>query len=247
VGGAGDDFIDGGTVSDRINYSDGNSLSYGSATVAVTVDLSGISGDGSVGYGTVQGADASVGTDTVANVNFISTGSASDTLIGSAAEVFEMFYGGAGNDTIDGGAVSDYGANRLNYWGASAGITLDMASGRADTRNDAPRGNAGHDSFSNINQVRATAYDDVLVGSDSSAYTESFEGMQGDDSIDGRGGFDIVRFDSPMTSSSVSVDLAAGTADGDFIGHDSLASRAPSAPPTTTCWWAATAPTAATT
>jgi len=221
VGGAGDDHLDGGAVSDRINYTDGNALSYSSASVAVTVDLSGLTGNGSTGYGTVTGADGSVGTDTVVNVNFISTGSGDDTLIGSSAEQFEMFYGGAGNDSIDGGQISDYAANRLNYYGVRGGVTVDMAAGRADALDDTLAGNAGHDVFSNINQVRGSAFADVLLGSDATGYTETYEGLQGDDTIDGRG-FDIVRYDAPMTSSAVSVDLAAGIAQGGFMGTDTL-------------------------
>ncbi|MBQ0943041.1 hypothetical protein KAK07_06815 [Ideonella sp. 4Y16] len=222
LGGAGDDYIDGGAVSDRINYTDGNALSYSGVNAALTIDLSGLTGNGSSGTGTVTSADGSAGTDTVVNVNFITAGNGNDVMIGSTAEQFEMFYGGVGNDTIDGGAITDYAANRLNYFGARAGVTVDLATGRADTRDDTIAGNAGHDQFTNINQVRASAYADVLLGSDATAYTESFEGMQGDDMIDGRGGFDIVKYDAPSTTSAVTVDLAAGTAQGSFMGTDTL-------------------------
>ncbi len=225
VGGGGDDFIDGGVVTDRINYTDGNSLSYGSATVAVTIDLRGITGDGSSGFGTVIGADGSVGFDTVANVNFITTGRAHDTLLGSTAEVFELFNAGMGNDTIDGGTVSDWAGNRINYFYAGAAVSVDLGAGRGDTLDDTVANNAGHDVLVNINQVRGTAWADTLLGSDATAYTETYEGMQGDDTIDGRGGFDIVKYDwagGGVPESGVRVSLEEGTADSVYFGHDTF-------------------------
>ncbi len=71
-GGAGNDTIDGGVVTDRANYTDGNSLSYSDSGAGINLNLSGITGNGSTGTGTVQ--DGLGGTDTVSNVQFI-TGS----------------------------------------------------------------------------------------------------------------------------------------------------------------------------
>ncbi len=214
-GQAGNDTIDGGLVLDRINYTDGNSLSYSDSAGGINLNLQGITGNGSTGTGTVQ--DGFGGTDTVSNVQFI-TGSASDDNIhGSSSLTFEQFEGGAGNDTIDGGAFIDplngLDSNRANYNGAGAAVTVDLALGTAT-------GGAGNDTLVNINQVRGSAYGDTLLGSNRTDYSELFEGRAGNDTIDGRGGFDTVRFDSATTG--VVVDLAAGTASDGLGGNDSL-------------------------
>ena len=85
---------------------------------------------------------------------------------------------------------------------------VDLAAGIAT-------GGDGNDTLININQALGSAYDDVLLGSDS-VLTEHFEGMAGNDTIDGRGGHDIVRYLS--ASYGVVVDLAAGSASGFFSG-----------------------------
>ena len=127
-GGAGDDTIDGGVILDRINYTDLNFVRYTFATAGVSINLSGITGDGSTGQGTATG-DASVGTDTLMNVDFVLGSSFNDTITGSNALIFEQIEGGAGNDTLDGGAITDTlnydNSNRASYQNATgAGVTV---------------------------------------------------------------------------------------------------------------------------
>jgi uncharacterized delta-60 repeat protein len=216
-GNAGDDSIDGGIVLDRNNYTDGNSLSYSDATAGINLNLSGITGDGSTGTGTVQ--DGLGGTDTVANVQFITGSNQNDTITGSGAAIFEQFEGGSGNDTIDGGALTDTlnqtDGNRANYNNANAAVTVDLLAGTAT-------GGAGSDVLINITQVRgSSSFGDSLLGSNRTDYTEQFDGRGGNDTIDGRGGFDIVRYDS-SASSGVTVNLATGTASDGQGGTDTL-------------------------
>ena len=45
--------VNGGAITDRVNYSDGNWLSYEDSTNGIVMDLTKISGDGSVGTGAV--------------------------------------------------------------------------------------------------------------------------------------------------------------------------------------------------
>ena len=59
-------------------------------------------------------------------------------------------------------------------------------------------------------EVRGTDYSDVIVGSDNH---ESFIGRLGDDTIDGGGGFDRLRFDRSDVG-DIQVDLETGTATG---------------------------------
>jgi uncharacterized delta-60 repeat protein len=211
VGGAGNDVLDGGLIVDRLNYTDLNVLSYRSSTAAVTINLSGITGDGRTGSGTVS--DGFGGTDRVSNFNFIVGSNFADTITGSSALIFEQFDGGLGNDTIDGGAISDRYSlsshNRVSYSFASASVNVNLGTGKAT-------GGDGSDTLSNINQIRGSRFDDTLTGSATTLYVEMFEGGAGNDTIDGMGGFDIVRYD--WAPGSVLVDLKANKVQSDGYG-----------------------------
>lgn len=205
VGGAGNDTIDGGAILDRTTYKDLNSVSYASSTSAVNVDLaSGIAQDG-LG-----------GTDTLANVNAVTGSAFGDTISGSSdPTLYEQFEGGLGADFIDGGqldTVLQRNSNQASYAGALGPVSVDLAAGAAS-------GAAGADTLANINRVVGSGYDDTLLGA-ASAMPELFEGGAGNDVIDGRGGLDIVRYESAIAG--VTVDLAAGVASGGLSGTDSL-------------------------
>ena len=216
VGGAGNDTLDGGVVRNHANYADRNLADYSGIRANLTLDLSGISGDGSTGSGRASSTES--GTDTLININFIKAGGGNDTITGSSALILEQFEGGAGNDTIDGGAInaiSQDNGNRASYQSATAKVTVDLKAGTAT-------GGAGNDTLRNINQVRGSAYGDMLYGSDNTTLTEHFEGMGGNDTIDGRGGFDIVRYGSAgdaATGLGVQVNLATGKASGANAGN----------------------------
>jgi Ca2+-binding RTX toxin-like protein len=224
IGGAGTDTIDGGLIQDRLNYSDLNTLSFTyitSGATSVTVDLSGITGDGSTGSGTST-VSSEAGTDTVSNVNWILGGAGNDTITGSSALILELIEGGLGDDILNGGAITDLvntdNANRVSYASASGSVTVDLIAGTAT-------GAAGSDTLSNFSQVRGGNSADTLSGSDASAYTELFEGRGGNDIINGRGGFDIARYDTYSGSSGgINANLAAGTATsiGSGFGSDTL-------------------------
>ncbi|MYM68112.1 hypothetical protein GTP45_14905 [Pseudoduganella sp. FT55W] len=195
-GGAGSDTLDGGLITDKIGYSDANLANYDGATSGINVNLAtGVAQDG---YG---------GTDKLSNINFVRGSAKADVLTGSTALQLEQFEGGAGDDTIDGGVVTDTlnqeNNNRVSYQNAASGVVVDLAAGEAT--GDA----TGHDTLANITQVRGSAHDDELIGSDSDL-TEQFEGMAGSDTIDGKGGFDFARYDT--STAGVQVDLHAGTA-----------------------------------
>jgi len=226
LGGAGNDTLDGGTPIDLTGYTDGNVVSYSTSTAAVNVNLQ--TGTASDGFG---------GADTLSNFFRVWGSAHNDVLTGSNAITFEMFRGGAGNDTIDGGAKSvnplddvritgsadgavvlnrsgGNGSNRVEYTDASAAVTVDLQAGTAS-------GGAGNDILLNINQARGSNYNDLLLGSDRTDFAEEFEGWSGNDTIDGRGGFDRVQFRWGTTGAVA--DLAAGRAWNDgFNGTDTL-------------------------
>ncbi len=86
---------------DTITGNGNTRVIYANAAAAVTVDLS-----LGTAHGTAAGDAAAIGTDTITGGVFSITGSAfADTLIGDANS--NMFVGGGGNDTIDGGASGD--------------------------------------------------------------------------------------------------------------------------------------------
>ncbi|MBK9445275.1 MAG: calcium-binding protein [Betaproteobacteria bacterium] len=221
-GGTGNDSIDGGVITDRLGYSDANTVSYANATAAVNVNLAGITGTGTTGTGSATGAD---GTDTLQNVFAVRGSAHADTITGSSAMTFEQFEGGLGNDTINGGTITDVhfgeNGNRVSYQFASGAVTVDLAAGTAT-------GADGDDQLININAVRGSAFDDILTGGTLPAgdanlanIGEHFEGGAGNDTINGMGGNDIVRYEN--ATDAVTVDLAAGTATGDAsVGTDTL-------------------------
>ena len=220
IGGAGNDSLDGGVTLDHTFGSDDNFTTYNYATAGVNINLSGITGNGSTGSGTASG-NASVGVDSLKNISSVQGSSFNDTITGSSALIFENFEGGAGNDILNGGAITDLingdNDNRVSYQNITgAGVTVDFIAGTAV---GAVGSNAGSDLLSNFNMLRGSNFNDTLLGSNRTDTVEQFEGRLGNDYIDGRGGSDIVRYQS--ATSQVIVDLATGLATG-AMGNDTL-------------------------
>ena len=188
---------------------------YTSAPSGVVVDL--IAGSANDGYGTV---------DTLANIDRVRGSAFDDQIYGSnnPSGTNERFEGMAGHDTIDGRGGFDY----LHYQtGTAAGVivNLDTVSHTvgfdtvlAGTARDGfdsdlvtPGVQSYTDTFFNIEGVRGLGFADTFFGSNNAlGTTEAFEGMGGNDTIDGGGGFD--RLEYGRSTSGVSVNLAANTA-----------------------------------
>lgn len=195
-GGDGDDDITGNGVT-RIEYND--------ATDAVLVDLS-------MGSATSLGSDAGIGVDAFSNVFSVRGSAFGDVLIGSTnmpALGFEDFIGEAGDDLIDGGG----GQNRANYFTSPSAVLVDLLNGTADD------GFGGTDTLVDIQGARGSNHDDILIGD---GEANVFEGLVGDDVIDGRGGLDRVEYD--LLNAKVSVNLLAGEAEKGVNGFESLVS-----------------------
>ena len=216
---AGDgDFIDGSAGSDRIVYTDSTGqdayqhLSYlwvydaYHDTEGLTVTI-----DGGANRATVdKGAD---GTDTIVDIaNPLSKGGFG---IGgtSADDIFNVNLGdgqwmqaggGPGNDRFETRGVLP----RIDYtWPRPRnGIDVDLAAGRAHDD-----GFGDVDTYiGRVREIRGSDLSDTIRGSDND---ESFIGRRGNDVIDGRGGWDRVRFDRSGVG-DIHVDLKAGTATG---------------------------------
>ena len=222
-GGAGNDIQDGGAVLDRLYGSDLNFTSYFYSTAGVNINLSGITGDGGTGSGNATG-DTSVGTDVLINISLVQGSNFNDTIVGSTALIFEELQGGAGDDTMDGGLITDTlnidNSNRVNYQNTGgAGVIVDFIAG---TGVGAAGSNAGNDTLLNFNQVHGSSFADTLMGSTRTDVSELFEGRDGNDSIDGRGGFDLVRFESATGGVSVNLitGISIGIGGGSGVGSD---------------------------
>ena len=107
-------------------------------------------------------------------------------------------------------------------------MTVDLSAGTAHGTASGDVANVGTDTFTGVQIVRGSEFDDTLLGSNNTPGVEVFEGRGGNDFIDGRGGFDRAiyefRTDDNVTG-GITVNLAAGTVVGDAsIGTDTLRS-----------------------
>lgn len=161
-----------------------------------------------------------------------------DTITGSSAS--DDIYGYGGNDTISAGAGNDDyvegGEGKDTYDGgvgtadqlsfqdayhnvnAYRGIKLDATLGTAID----PYGNS--ETFKNFESFRGTQFADSIKGSSRS---EQFMGLGGKDTIDGGGGFDVVRYHRDARfggEAGVTVNLATGKATDGFGKADTLIS-----------------------
>lgn len=195
----GNDSVDGGAITDTLGYANRNMVFYGFSTEAVTVDL---------GRQTATGTD--IGTDTLVNINQVVGGRGNDSITGSDSALIEWLEGGAGNDTLDGGAGTDF-VSYINTGGRAVTVNLGT-----QTAADA---NGGTDTLVDIEGVLGTNFNDTITGSDGTAI-EIFTGNGGNDSIDGAGGIDLADYLS--STAAVAVDLAAQSAQDGLGGTDRL-------------------------
>ena len=246
VGGAGADVLNGGTGIDRAVYT---SSATGLTINLINTSLStgSASGDTYISVEWVQGSthdDTFVG-DGNANVLFGLAGN--DTIDGGAGN--DRLYGGDGADTINGGDGADLiygngGSDILNggasndlFFASLGGDTYNDTSGTLDTifyfqsnaavnidlLNGGTGGFAQGDSYSGIERIIGSFYDDTILGT---AANETFFGGNGDDIFNGRAGNDRLyggsgddtfQFDTSLSGSNTVFDFTAGAGSVDVI------------------------------
>ena len=216
LGGA--DFVDGRGGFDTASY---NSL--GTVTSGVSVNMA---------AGTATG-DASIGTDTLRNIEAIQGTMLADTYdatgygLAGAANIstsngnFNQFEGLDGDDSITGN-----GNTRIVFYNAAAGVTVNLTTNISQGTASGDLAGVGTDTFSGISSVAGSAFADSITGSDNAANTpEDLAGRGGNDFIDGRGGFDRAYYSDDPTGAGIQIDLASGIVIGDAaIGSDTLRS-----------------------
>ncbi|HEX6116701.1 MAG TPA: calcium-binding protein [Solirubrobacterales bacterium] len=154
-------------------------------------------GDGGVGTGSAfqrrlslfggPGDDQLLGGDAGDRIGYAGLSSnedGNDTIGGGAGA--DQLSAAPGNDQLSGGA----GPDRATYFNSPSGLTIDLATaGQQDT------GGGGLDSFSGVESVYGSPFDDTLLGDDAS---NTLTGGAGGDLLDGRAGADELVGDSPV-------------------------------------------------
>jgi len=208
-GGLGSDTIDGGNGADLVSYE------HNMGAVTVTLDSDQDGGNGFSGTAVENGGMMGPSTDTLTNIEQIRGSMFADNLTGSTADNAIQGMGGA--DSIDGGA----GFDTLRYDGSIAPVVVtfsDAVAGSGIATDGGFNGTAmATDSFSNMEAVRGSDYNDTLVGG---IGDQTFEGMAGNDSMNGGAGVDTASYSSSLAA--VTVSLASGMAFDNWGGTDSL-------------------------
>lgn len=221
IGNGGADTLDGGGGTDTASY-------VGSPE---TVNVSIASGSGT-------GGDAEG--DTLVSIENLRGGIFDDTLTGDAgknelrgAEGNDTLNGGDGNDILFGNEGSDIlnggaGGDYASYAGATAGVIVNLTG-------TGTGGDADGDTYSGIEHVRGTDFNDTLTGDSA---LNLLNGASGDDILNGGGGhdwlipgpgadiidggtgLDIVSYST--SSSRIVINLATNAASGGDAAGDSL-------------------------
>ncbi|MBT6095935.1 MAG: hypothetical protein HOH04_13710, partial [Rhodospirillaceae bacterium] len=205
----GDDTVTGGAGTDRIDYRDAT------AGVKVTMDASG------GGTGTsASTVDAGIGTDTfISGIEQVQTSDYDDIITGGSTS--ETFRARGGDDTIDGGAGTDW----ARYSSATSSVIADLGDNNQNMATYIQDGFGGFDTLLNIERLRSGSGDDELRGDSNANYLRAGSGADdlfgrgGNDTLSGEGGNDLL-------SGGGGADTLDGGSDSDIIsggaGADNL-------------------------
>ncbi|MFN3208277.1 MAG: calcium-binding protein [Roseovarius sp.] len=158
----------------------------------------------------------------------LSGGSGNDTLSGGEGEDVlngdsgdDVLRGGPGADTIDGGT----GVDTVSYYNAAASVVVNLGQGTG----------SGGDKITNVENIYATAYADILVGNAAANRITAGGGNDiilgqggndvllpgtGNDVVNGGTGFDIVSYEDYGSGNGFHIDLLEGSANrGNVTGR----------------------------
>lgn len=170
TGGGGADTYDGGAGFDVLSFQD----AYDAPTAIRGINLNATAGTVVDQFGF---------SETFQNFEEFRGTQFSDSMVGSSAD--ETFTGFGGRDTVDGGAgIDTIRYDRDAQQGATKGISINL------TMRAATDSFGSQDTLSNIENVRATNFKDMLVGSSGANLLRAFAGA---DTLNGGRGADTMR------------------------------------------------------
>lgn len=204
-----------------------------------TIDMSDITnGYVGIGYGGLDRIDAVIdgGANTGSVAKFVAGNAAgTDTLTDVENPLFSGFTIGGlsirgtnGDDTFDvtpqgeqwmsllgGGGVDSFSINgtglvRLDFRDANQGIEINLGNATGQIVNDGFGNTETITGTSSVWDIQGSGFDDVLIGSGGD---ESYTAFGGNNTLDGGGGFDRVRYDRG-TIASVNIDAENGLVSG---------------------------------
>ena len=123
---------------------------------------------------------AAIGGTGNALANVILGNAAANALMGVGGN--DLLVGGAGGDLLNGGA----GIDTIDYGSSDAAVTVSLAAGSAGG------GHASGDTFSNIENLTGSAFNDTLAGNSAA---NVLQGLAGSDTLEGGGGNDSYHVD----------------------------------------------------
>ncbi|MFU8863436.1 MAG: beta strand repeat-containing protein [Rhodobacterales bacterium] len=226
-------FIPGGAGSDLIDFT-------GSFSTYVYLDYAGLSGpinatlDGLTSFGSISGSiiKQGIGTDSFVALDsqlsagwFSSTGglavagtNGDDTFTVSLDEQWVEFIGGPGNNTFNldmtSSAIVRVSYNFFGGQGPDSGIVVDLNFGTVSNNGYGGTDQINVTGFGRV-EIQGTGRADSIIGS---AANERFIPLGGNDTIDGGGGIDMVRYDRGGIS-AVDINLATGIGTGTYFGE----------------------------
>ncbi|MGH6767502.1 MAG: hypothetical protein ACRECO_00620 [Xanthobacteraceae bacterium] len=218
IGGSGDDILRGDPGDNQLFGGDGNDLLIGGLGGNDLFDggngLDRVSFSGAANSVNVllAAGTATIGvfTKTLQSIELVRGTNQNDTFDATGFAGFNEFEGLGGDDSITGN-----GNTRVSYFQATDGVNVNLATGTGTGLAVGDVANVGTDTFTGVNAVRGSEFDDELRGSAADetfiggAGNDFFGGGGGNDTFNGGAGFDTASYG--MASGSITGDLAAGT------------------------------------
>ena len=225
-GGAGDDVLIGGLGNDLLNGESGKdtaSFTYSSLPVNASLTSGLGKGQGTDRFSSIENLTGGNGADTLTgdgNSNVLNGGVGADKHFGSSGD--DTLIGGLGNDTFTGGT----GFDLVDFSSSNGYVQANLGTQRAS-------GSEGNDQLLEIEDLKGTGGNDVLIGDDNrniiqgGGGNDNISGLGGDDTIFGNGGDDLMVGGSGSDTVSfatsflnISASLVSNSATGE--GSDSL-------------------------